>query len=789
MIINLKKNNTMVEICSPDNITFTKKKVPLDEIDKLIVEIHEKLNEQLNLKITHRNRNVGGQIEEVIKNLGKKLYNCLFSKSNFDDVNNVNDLIFNIDKHLIFIPVEILYDGERFLALEYKIAKNILPDLGKNFVSLDKNKNAVILANPTSDENLSDIIENEAHNIYSALNEYKYEPLNRKVNVKPPVYGKRVTKDFLKTLYDCNIIYYSGHSKMNANGAQTGLILQEGVAGYDEFQDVDLPKCELIYLNSCESLYSENGLDKNLINVFHNKGVNNIVGNILRVPNKYSAETGMKIFEFLSKDKTLGEAIKLTRNYIVNEYGVSELSWLSLTHYGNINWELVNKITKVESNPIAKALMFFENETDSYKKLLRLRDLYETIIKYFAVVLLCDYANHNAFISKQALASKIFNTISNPNIFNWRDYISQIIKQFEEQNIEFFMPEIKTFYNKALINFNTHNEFLKYTEIAGSSIPGYEKAIENLYAKIQKLLNEADFLKNYPLALKKNNAYCLIDKDGKTLSLSPLLIKTKDSDFSFYNGFEYTVFNEIGGIDFLDYSKGLSSIDKYKREFEKIFPLDEWRRNNHEIFHDYILNKTENFVGRRSEILDILQFIGKNTNGAYVLYGNPGYGKSAIAGEIALLKSGISENTDNYAENFLRDTHVIHYFVEKDKLSSQAGYYLDYLYDEITKIYNTGIAPSDNLDTKYNNIKNMLNIVSEEYLIKNDRKLLIVIDGLDEADQGLLMNLIDNPVKNVFYLFTSRAYDDIKKRLSGLRDMRNYKEGELCGLTLKIHEA
>ncbi len=168
-----------------------------------------------------------------------------------------------------------------------------------------------------------------------------------------------------------------------------------------------------------------------------------------------------------------------------------------------------------------------------------------------------------------------------------------------------------------------------------------------------------------------------------------------------------------------------------------------------EKFRNKVRVKTKKFVGRDFLFNEIKNFIENNDNGYFHIIAEPGMGKTAIASQYLLQCPSIcyfnsyNENPDNPEEIF------------KKSISQQLKAYFK---DE-----------SDFLDST--NGIDILLFRASEYLLKNqDKKLVIVIDALDEVKitnrTHNLLNLPSILPPNIFIITTRRPFEISSKRLT-----------------------
>jgi hypothetical protein len=132
-------------------------------------------------------------------------------------------------------------------------------------------------------------------------------------------------------------------------------------------------------------------------------------------------------------------------------------------------------------------------------------------------------------------------------------------------------------------------------------------------------------------------------------------------------------------------------------------------------FSPYIAEKTSGFVGRRFLFQEIQAFIDTNTRGYFLLYGDPGIGKSAVSAKL------------------VKDHGYIHHFNIRAEGINKTSDFLQSICAQLIAIYGLNYASLPPETTQNNGFLNrLLSEVSEK--TKQSGKCIIVVDALDEAE-------------------------------------------------------
>jgi len=209
-------------------------------------------------------------------------------------------------------------------------------------------------------------------------------------------------------------------------------------------------------------------------------------------------------------------------------------------------------------------------------------------------------------------------------------------------------------------------------------------------------------------------------------------------------------------------------------------------------FSDYIADKAEGFVGRQFLFQEIQAFIDTNPRGYFLLYGDPGIGKSAISAKL------------------VKEHGYIHHFNIRAKHVNKADAFLSNICAQLIAVYNLNypsLPPEATQDTSF--LDHLLNEVSEK--TRQSGKCVIVVDALDEAEElsprsgGNILFLPDTLPAGIFIIATLRREKekmqlrinipeqmkrDLEQNESGNRaDIAEYIQGRVRnpGLQAYIH--
>ena len=169
-------------------------------------------------------------------------------------------------------------------------------------------------------------------------------------------------------------------------------------------------------------------------------------------------------------------------------------------------------------------------------------------------------------------------------------------------------------------------------------------------------------------------------------------------------------------------------------------------------FSLYITEKVQSFVGRKFLFREIQEFIDTNPRGYFLLYGDPGIGKSAIAAKL------------------VKDRGYVHFFNIRAEGINKARDFLRSICAQLIAVYNLdypSLPPEAVQDAGF--LKRLLNEVAEKTGQKG--KCVIVVDALDEAEDlnpQSGSNILFLPTvlpQGIYIIATSRRETEEKIRL------------------------
>ena len=388
----------------------------------------------------------------------------------------------------------------------------------------------------------------------------------------------------------------------------------------------------------------------------------------------------------------------------------------------------------------------FLAETQPFRKVHRMIDLFESIIKSHSVVILSEYVKHNRL--SESAKGMLAAGLRTPSLGTWQLLSRVLFEELKEQAYDWSFegfPGDFTALDKAL-NSDKTNVIAFRNGYAHGATPTDKQCV-------------ADILKFEPFLEKLLNSKWLINtntevRDGKVwiatqsnaLCAHPILVhKAEDV------GAPYAFFNDLKNdkVGLLNYplSKHYREKDFY-REFHESLPLHEWKKTGSSDFTQRIEELTETFKGRIAERAQIHDFVLSKSKGYLSIQGNPGIGKSAL---IAQVFKEIKSSKE------AKQIHCIEYFIHRATPQADVDYLLNYLIKRTDEVFPQGREIRADGKMTFD-LQNQLFSKWRLWVEHSQgKKLLFLIDGLDEGvEKNVLTYMPRENFENILIIYGSR---------------------------------
>lgn len=401
----------------------------------------------------------------------------------------------------------------------------------------------------------------------------------------------------------------------------------------------------------------------------------------------------------------------------------------------------------MENHPQIKELFqLYNSETEAFRKVHRLIDLFESIVKSHTVVIMGEYFSRMEV--SDAVKGLLPDGLRTPSLGTWQLFSRVLFQELKEKQHAFLLPDFVNEFewlDKAILQEKTNIINFRNTYAHGAT-PSDEKCkqdIKQFEPFLQKLL-QLKWLSESAFIINNKKVYLERMMDTKTLSVHPIMVARKENDVEqlvFFNDLK----NNKAGL--LNYTLSKHYTEKeFVNEFQQYIPLNEWKKRGNQQFKQSVEELTETFKGRVEELTKIKEFVNKNTKGFLWITGNPGIGKSSLIAQ-AFKEINSEETKDQY--------YLIEYFIKRGTAQARPDFLLNYLQKALSGGMKKVISPAGTgMDEKGDAIIENLKIWTEE---NPNRKLILLMDGLDEGiEEGLLDFMPRQLFDGVLIIYGSR---------------------------------
>ena len=413
------------------------------------------------------------------------------------------------------------------------------------------------------------------------------------------------------------------------------------------------------------------------------------------------------------------------------------------------------------------------SETQPFRKVHRMIDLFESIIKTHTVIILSAYVQHNKLSdSAKGLLAQGLRT---PSLGTWQLFSRVLFEELQKDNYGWILNDFANEFislDKAL-NIDKTNVVAFRNGYAHGATPSDAQCEADIkkFDSFLKQLMESKWLAQSSLEVQDGKV--LIATSNGTLSLHPMFLFRKeasDASFAFFNDFKN---DKIGLLNY-PLSKHYKEKDFFT-EFQEYLPLNEWKKTGNNEFYQRIEELTETFKGRTIEREKLLQFVLKNHKGYFSIQGNPGIGKSALIAQFF---------KDLRTHSELKKLHVVEYFIRRGTQQAQVEYMFNYLIRRTDELFSAGKeirAEGKMVFDLQNQLFAKWRLWGEQ---SNGQHLLFLIDGLDEGvENNVVTYLPRENFENILIIYGSRpgghkSIDDLWATLP----LENHTKLELSGL-------
>ena len=257
-------------------------------------------------------------------------------------------LVINLDDQLVQVPWELLHDGKQFLCQTFnlgRLVKTRQSIAGRKTRLLGQPLKVLILADPESDlkgareegEQIRDFLDNQKESVNVSFRSQSI----------PTQYLREKMRYF-------DFVHFAGHADYNqSQPGKSGWRLSDGTLQAREIIGLantgTMPA--LIFSNACQSARTEEWTLKKyfqdeifgLANAFMLAGVKHYIGTFWEILDEPGKRFALEFYRQLLNERSVGEAVRLARMDLLDEYGEETIAWASYLLYGDPTFNYIRQ--------------------------------------------------------------------------------------------------------------------------------------------------------------------------------------------------------------------------------------------------------------------------------------------------------------------------------------------------------------------------------------------------------------------------------------------------------------
>ncbi len=414
-------------------------------------------------------------------------------------------------------------------------------------------------------------------------------------------------------------------------------------------------------------------------------------------------------------------------------------------------------------------------EMQAFRKVHRMIDLFESIIKMHTVVIVSEYVAYNNLsdVAKGLLAQGL----RTPSLGTWQLFSRVLFTELQLASYQWMLDELPLDFvlsdnelSSGLLNaklefpqFNKEvliqlkadkkNRQSNFDDVialrnsyAHGATPSDEKCAEDIQ-KFEPFLTQLlvlNWLHHSYLEVEDNKV--MLNYKQQKLSLHPLLLYRNEqtqASFAFFNDLK----NDKIGL--LNYPLGKHYREKeFLNEFHQYIPINEWKKTGANEFQQRIEELTETFKGRTAERKQLLNFVVEKQKGYCSIQGNPGIGKSALIAQFF---------KDLRLHDSCKDIQVIEYFIRRGTQQAKPEVLLEYLIKKTDELF----PKAREIRAEGKMVFDLQNQLFTKWRLWAEHckgtKILFLIDGLDEGvEENIIQYLPKENFQNILFIYGSR---------------------------------
>ena len=473
-------------------------------------------------------------------------------------------------------------------------------------------------------------------------------------------------------------------------------------------------------------------------------------------------------------------------------------------------------------------VFILENDNQPFRKVHRLIDLIEVFCKLYTVGSMATFLHalrNRMEVENTTVSEELFTKIKvmlaaglkTPSLGIWWKFARDIAAILKELNISHILPgaEKELLNDKSSIKkaFDGNNNLItfrnSYAHGATPSDVACRKDLDEIWPRMMQLLTDATSLRQVRLVICTNEQTficaqgenlelfnCDLDilpghswfcSNNQCLDTYPILsfkLQAGNADFFFYNDLKDKHAN------YLNYPNAEHFKDaNLKQEILHFIPIDEWKKIGNvdmDPFRQQVEMLTEVFKGRKEELSKISTFLNNEVNRFLCIWGPPGVGKSALLARTTQILKCSSEVRETIADgNFWPQfkIHLIEYFIRRGATET-ASQFFDSMNQRLDHLFNLRLEFGKSDSEKQAFFQLRLEQISKQ--LKEDERLLIIADGLDEIKSGdPLLSLLPKMLpEKIQVIYGARPQQELRFTFYEQLDRERRTNFDLGGLSL-----